>query len=55
MANVLVVSACELRDPVTFVVTVVADDRLLHTAGRFSHREKLSQSGTMGLADSTKS
>jgi len=52
---VLVVATCELRNPMTFVVTVVADDRLLHTTRRFSHRETLSQSGTMRLVDSTKS
>ena len=35
VTNVLIVAAAELRDPVTFLIGVIANDRLLHRQGRW--------------------
>lgn len=55
VANVLVVSACELSNPMPQVVKMIAGNRLPHTAVRIIHREPTSQSGMMGLAELTRS
>lgn len=44
MADMLMVAAGELRNPMAFVVDVVSVNRLFH--------EKTSRNGTMGFVDS---
>lgn len=54
MADMLVVSTSQLRNPVSLFVAVIADDRLLDDTVWFRHQGTLSIARKMDRTDSTK-
>lgn len=53
ISDMLVVAAIKMRDPMAFVVGVIADDRSRKCFADNFHQDALSQSGMIGLAEST--